>query len=225
MGMASFLAQLKQFSVVRRSGYDVVQDSGQKIEFAETRELVLLRPDRFREEVRRSDGEVSTVVFDGKAVTVLNATKKMYASSEMEGNIDDAITHWVKERKMRLPLAMLFVTSLPEEIEKRVQEVETVETAMLGDDSYSHLAARADTVDFQVWIPTTGDPLPSRIVITYKHEEGQPQYWANFSDWNLSPDPPTSLFSLELPKDAGRIPFLADVSQAPTAPAAKGEDK
>ncbi|MEA3277773.1 MAG: DUF2092 domain-containing protein [Pseudomonadota bacterium] len=223
--MASFMAQLKQFSVEQQSGYDVVQDSGQKIEFGESRELLFVRPDRFREDVRRSDGEETTIAFDGKAITVLNATRKMYASSEMPGSIDAAITHFVKDLKMRLPLAMLFVTILPEELDKRVQEVEMVEIAMLGGTPFYHLAARADSVDFQVWLPTTGDPLPRRIVITYKHEEGQPQYWASFSDWNLSPNPPTSLFTLDIPKDASRIQFLAEIPRAAAPPAAKGEKK
>ena len=225
MRMARFLSQLEQFSVEQQSGYDVVQDSGQKIELGEHRELVFVRPDRFRVDEQRSDGEESTVVFDGKAVTVFNATQKMLASSEMQGSIDAAIKYFVKDLEMRLPLALLFVTTLPEEIEQRVQDVAIVETATIEGDPVTHLAARADTVDFQVWLPETGDPLPRRIVITYKQEEGQPQYWADFSDWNLSPNPPETLFSLDIPKDASRIPFLAKAPRAATSPAAKGEDK
>mgnify|MGYP003505037137 FL=1 len=45
-GMADYLAGLKSFSVMFRAGYDVVQSSGQKIEFGETRRLVLARPYR-----------------------------------------------------------------------------------------------------------------------------------------------------------------------------------
>jgi len=225
MRMAHFLAQLKQFSVEQESGYEVVQDSGQKIEFEESRRLVLVRPDRFRVDMQGGDGDERRVTFDGKAVTVLNETQKMYASSEIPGSIDEAIKYFVQDLQMRLPLAMLFVTTLPEEIEQRVQEVAIVETVMREGTPFVHLAARAESVDFQVWLPETGDPLPRRIVITYKHEEGQPQYWADFSDWNLSPNPPETLFSLDIPKDASRIGFFAEAPGAATSSAAKGEEK
>jgi len=225
MRMARFVSQQEQLSVTQESGYDSGQESGQKIEFGERRDLVLVRPDRFRVDIERSDGEVSTVAFDGKAVTVFNSTQKMHASAELQGSIDAAIMHFVRDLEMRLPLAMLWVTSLPEELEDRVREAEIVETAALDGALYLHLAARGETVDFQVWIPETGDPLPRRIVLTYKQEEGQPQYWANFSDWNLSPNPPASHFALDIPAGASRIPFLAQVPRATTPPEAKGEEQ
>ena len=56
-GMAEYLAGLQSFSVMFRAGYDVVQASGQRIEFGETRRLVLARPDRLRlrDRQRRQD--------------------------------------------------------------------------------------------------------------------------------------------------------------------------
>ncbi|MHC1741595.1 MAG: DUF2092 domain-containing protein [Syntrophobacteraceae bacterium] len=202
MRMANFLAQAKELSVTLQTGYDVVQESGQKIEFGETRKLTIVRPDKFRVDVERSDGESSTAVFDGKAVTVLNQKQNMYASSEVQGDIDAAIMHFVRDLKMRLPLAMLFVTALPKELEMRARGADIVETASVQGTQYIHVAGRGETVDFQVWLPKTGDPLPRRIILTYKNEEGQPQYWADFSDWNLAPNAPATLFALEIPKEA-----------------------
>ena len=221
--MANFLAQLKELSVTLNTGYDVVQESGQKIEFGETRKLTVARPDKFRVDVERSDGEKSMAVFDGKAVTVFQPKQNMYAVSEVQGDIDAAILHFVRDLKMRLPLAMLFVTALPKELERRSLGADIVETANVQGTPCVHVAGRGETVDVQVWVPTTGDPLPRRIVLTYKNEEGQPQYWANFSDWNLAPNPPANLFTLEIPKDASRIEFLAKIPRAaePAKPAAK----
>ncbi len=225
MRMADFLSQLGQFSVTLQSGYDVVQESGQKIEFGERRELVLVRPDRLQVDVERSDGQASRVIFDGESIGVFDATRNMYASSPMQGDIDASIRHFVKDLNMRLPLAMLFVTTLPEELEERVQQTAIVDTSMLDSKPFVHLAARTDGVDFQVWIPESGDPLPRRIVLTYKDEEGQPQYWANFSDWNLSPGPLATLMSFDVPDDATRIPFLAEIPASAMPSAATGEAK
>jgi hypothetical protein len=150
MRMAGFLSQLEQFSVTLRSGYDVVQESGQKIEFGERRELVLVRPNRLRVDIERSDGDASRIVFDGQSITVFDASRNMDASSETQGGLDAAIMHFVKDLKMRLPLALLLVTILRDELEERVQEARIVETAMLDGKPFLHLAARADSADFQV---------------------------------------------------------------------------
>jgi hypothetical protein len=120
---------------------------------------------------------------------------------------------------MRLPLAMLYVSGLPREIEKRVRSVDMAERPVINNVPCAHLAAVSDDVDFQVWIPSTGDPLPRRIVITYKHEKGQPQFWANLSEWNLSPTPLDSLFSFSPPGDVRQISFLVQLSLSAPGPA------
>jgi multidrug resistance efflux pump len=59
--MAGTLAQAQGFSVTIRAGYDIVQDTGQKITFGERRRFTLSRPDRLRIEVEESDGRVIEV--------------------------------------------------------------------------------------------------------------------------------------------------------------------
>src|SRR4051812_41869181 len=55
--MAGTLSQAQGFSVTIRAGYDIVQDTGQKITFGERRRVTLSRPDRLRVEVEESDGK------------------------------------------------------------------------------------------------------------------------------------------------------------------------
>src|SRR5262249_41418965 len=53
--MASFLAKAPRLSVTADTSYDVVQTSGQKIEFGELRTITLRRPDRARIDTVRRD--------------------------------------------------------------------------------------------------------------------------------------------------------------------------
>jgi hypothetical protein len=71
-----------------------------------------------------------------------------------------------------------------------------------------HVALRGDTADVQLWIAHTGDPLPHRLVITYRLAEGQPQYGASFAEWNLAPDLPDDAFVFTPAAGAREIPFL-----------------
>jgi hypothetical protein len=63
-------------------------------------------------------------------------------------------------------------------------------------------------------------------VITYKDENGQPQFWADLSNWNLAPDVSDALFAFTPPNGAERIQFLAEGrSAAATATPKKGGKK
>jgi len=64
--------------------------------------------------------------------------------------------------------------------------------------------------------------LPRRVVITYKEEPGQPQFWGDLSSWNLAPELSDTLFTFTPPEGADRIQFLTEVRGAA---AKKGDEK
>ena len=80
-----------------------------------------------------------------------------------------------------------------------------------------HLAGRTETVDYQVWIAEGAQPLPLRVVLTYKNAEGQPEFRAQFSDWNLAPKVQDSQFTFTPPEGARKIAFQAQLSDFATA--------
>jgi len=225
--MSQYLAQAERFSVTIRDGYDVVQQSGQKVEFGELRKVTVSRPDRLRIEVERSDGEKGLVIFDGKDLTVYTADKNVYATVSRLGSLDRVIKYALEDLKIRVPLAMMLLSTLPTELDKLVVSADYVETTTITDVPCDHVAARTSRgVDFQVWVAQGSQPLPRRIVITYKEEPGQPQFWADLSNWNLAPEISDTLFTFTPPEGADRIQFLAEVrGGAATASPKKGGDK
>jgi hypothetical protein len=222
--MSEYLAQAGRFSVVVRQGFDVVQESGQKIEFGEVRKLTLSRPDHLRIESERSSGEKALVIFDGKEITVYQTNENIYASTAKPGTLDEAIKYAVGNLKIRFPLAMMLLSTFPSELDSRVVSADYVEKTTIADVPCDHLAARTPQgVDFQVWIAQGDQPVPRRIVITYRGETGQPQFWADLSDWNLAPDVSDSLFAFTPPNGAERIQFLAEVRNVATKAASKNK--
>ncbi len=220
--MAKFLAALPGFEVSLVGSYDAVQDSGQKIEFNEVRRVAVARPDRLRMEQTRSDGEHDLVVFDGKTLTVLNGELDVFAQAPQPGSIDDSVVYFVRDLGMRLPLAALLTSRLPAELETRVKAVDYVEYTEILPVPAHHIAARTDTVDFQVWIADGDKPLPLRVVLTYVNEPGQPQFRAQFLDWRLQPPAGADMFRFDPPKDSRQIAFAVQVpaiaGASPAAP-------
>jgi len=216
MQMATFLAAQKSFSVRLLGGYDVVQADGQKIQFIESREISLARPDHLRiaEEVGETRGQ--SILFDGARMTIWDEQAGIFAQANQPETVDDGVLYFLRDLHMRLPLAPLFTTWFPAEIEARLLSVDYVEeTGVLGQRAH-HIAARTATVDFQAWIADGKQPLPLRVVLTYP-DAGQPQYWAQFSDWNLKPEFAADEFTLKLPKGLQQVAFAVQIPAMPAA--------
>lgn len=210
--MAENLASLDRFSGKVRMGYEVVQQSGQKIEFGETRLVTLVRPDRLRVEELTSDGERSFVLFDGKQVTVFNADADVFAQAAQPAAIDDALVYFVRDLRMRMPMALLLSTHVGTDLPAMAREVDYVELTEVFGRPAHHIAGRTDAIDFQFWIAEGERPLPLRVVLTYRDAPGQPQFWSDFTEWNLKPQVTDATFRVPLPKSARQIPFAVQLS-------------
>jgi len=229
MQMAEFLSKAQHMSVTVHGAYDALQPEGDKVEWNEVRTVTLSRPDHLRIDSERSDGARSLVLFDGKQITTFDESGQVYAQAAQPGGVDETVVHFVRDLGMRLPLAVLLLGNLPAELQQRVQSVDYVEkTATLGIPAH-HLVGRTGTVDFQLWIADGNQPLPVRAVLTYRNDPGQPQFRAEFSDWNLAREPTDSTFTFVPPTGANKIPFAAALAQitpgSKGAPVKKGEKK
>lgn len=217
--MANYMAKLPGFSTRVVAGYDAVQESGQKLEFNETRKVTVSRPNQLRVEELLSDGAQDLLIFDGKQISVFDSDLGVYAQVPQPGSIDDAVVYFVRELGMRLPMSSLLSTRLPEEMSKRVKSIEYVEFTNIFGVGAHHIAAVGNTVDAQFWIMDGERPLPLHIVLTYKTEPGQPQFRAVFRDWDEKSSPAADTFQFKPPADAQRIIFAVQAPPVNGAPA------
>jgi len=221
MRMAEFIGKTQSFSVNVRDSYDVYQASGQKIEFNETRKITVARPNRVHIDVEESNGAKGVFMFDGNDLTMWSPTRNVYAQTPKPGSIDDAVIYFVHDLGMRLPFAVLLLATAPQELEQRTTSLDYVEkTSILGTSAH-HLAGRTESVDYQVWIADGDKPLLLRLVLTYPASEGQPQFRAQFSDWNLAPDTSASMFTFAPPQGIQRIAFLEQIPKSAVPHAVK----
>ena len=172
------------------------------------RAITLRRPDRVRIETTRRDALRRGLIFDGKQLVAFDVDQKVYATIQKTGTTDAAFDFIKDDLDMRLPLSELFSSNLPQKMSDMLGSARLVGEDTLNGMATDHVALRGDTADLQLWIARTGDPLPQRLVITYRLAEGQPQFAANFRDWNLAPDVPDSAFAFTPAEGAQEIPFL-----------------
>lgn len=207
--MVDFISQSQRFSVTIDIGFDVVQDDGQKIEFGETRKILLDRPDHLRVEETKRNGSMSEIVFDGKTIMVYYAKDNVYATADRPGTLDDAVSYFVNDLGMRLPLSQLIDRQMAANLPSQIRSAAYVEQSSIAGVPCDQIALRGEDADMQLWVAQGDEPLPQHVVITYKRLDGRPQFWAQFADWNMKPKVSDKLFSVTPPEGAVKIEFAA----------------
>jgi hypothetical protein len=100
------------------ASYDVVQTSGAKIEFDETRSIFLNRPNDLRIDIERGNGRKEQLYFDGKTITLFDPGENIFARLEKPGSVDAILYYIVHDLQTRIPLSALLLTTLPQELRK-----------------------------------------------------------------------------------------------------------
>jgi hypothetical protein len=135
--------------------------------------------------------------------------------------MDQAIDYFINDLDMRFPLAEIFSTHLVESLAAKVRTAYVVGPERIMGVPCEHLAFQGQQADMQLWVAQGDQPLPCRLVITYKTAEGQPQFWAQFHDWDFSPDVSDAQFTFTPAEGMTRIAFAARKQ----APAVAGQPK
>ncbi len=214
---ADFLAEQQSLYFEAVLGYDVVQATGQKLEFGGSRKIAMRRPDRVKVEAESRDGTEVTLFFDGKSISIDLADENAYVSVEKPGSLDAAFDYLAEDLGVPTPLADLLSSNFYADIADRIVAGFVVGESRIGETDCVHVAFSTDDIDVQMWIEDSDRPLPHRIVIAFRAVEGAPQFWTQLSNWNLKPKTPDSLFAYTPPKGAERIPIAAAIADAAEA--------
>jgi len=202
--MGDYLAQAPCFSVNAEIWQDVPLASGQRVQAGRTVDLQVRRPNRFHAEVR-STRRNRGLYYDGKSITLLNRVQNFYGSIPAPNTLDEALDAACERFGITMPLEDLIVSDpYQNAIHKAVSGTDLGPVTVLGVPC-EHLAFSLGMVDWQIWIEDGAKPVPRKMVMTYKDEEGAPQYTAIFSHWDFDTKLPDFLFNFEPPSGATRI--------------------
>jgi hypothetical protein len=210
-----YITSLKELRVTAEYGFDVLQETGQMIEFGSRQEITVQRPDHLRVDFSRRDGVAGHVVYDGNEVVLFNPEHAVYAKAPFKGEVDDVFDFLAEELQRPVPLRDLFASDLGDVLVEKVDSALYVGESTVGEVLCDHLAMRNENVDFQLWVAQGDKPLLHRMIITHKNEEGQPQFWSQFLKWDTSPRVKKGDFSYTPPKGAERIPFAVLEEEVP----------
>ncbi len=205
--MSAYLSKQRELSLVAHITSDEVTDAGQKLQLSSQRIVKISRPDRVSVEMR-GDQLDKRVVYDGKTLTFLDRSQRLYGVLSMPETIDEMLESLSKNYGMTLPLADLFYTDTYKVLTERVEAGQYVGLHKVGNIACHHLAFTQDVIDWEIWIQADSKPVPRKLVITYKTQPGTPRYTVEMPAWDTSPMILPDAFKLVVPADAARIEVL-----------------
>ncbi len=209
--MTDFISAAPAFSLVGDTGHEVMQKNGHVLEFGSRLTLVIQRPSKGIGRFDSRNGDSSTTVLDGEAIWVYSAKGNIYDTTRQLGDIDSSLDFIAKQLGFPRQLRDFFSKDLTASLGSAVKSGYYVGESMISGVMCDHLALRSDKEDVQVWIERGDAPVPRRIVITYRELEGQPQFWAQISEWDFSPELSDTTFTFSPPQGARRVRLFTDM--------------
>ncbi len=187
-----------------------VRRNNEKVKHNVNRQLALRRPDRLW--FKTTGDRDLEGFYDGKKVTLVSHKEKVFGQFGAPPTLDETADVITSKYGIPLPVADLLTLDpqgsyVSAETTGGWDRKETIDGVDCNVLAYQH-----PNVDFSIWIPSSGDPLPKKLDITYKARRGQPKSTILLKDWNLSPQVTDATFAPNVPADYEGIPVIQRAS-------------
>ena len=199
--MSDYVGSQKTIKLTFDSDIEIITPQLEKIQFTNSGEALLSRPDKLR--AHRISGHADvTMFFDGKTVKIYEKHVNGYAQFDAPGSVDQLI-HTLKEgHGVALPGADLLLSNSYEILVAGVMEAKYIGIGIIDGRECDHLAFRNFDTDWQLWVEVGEHPIPRKMVVTSKTMNSAPQYTVRIKSWETGIDPSPDDFTFTPPADA-----------------------
>ena len=204
--MGSVLAAAEEFTLTNTFTSDETVSTGEIVQLEGTVEIALRRPDGLRASINGDFGS-KQYFYDGSRMVFADGSHNTYAEAMVPSTIDGAMDEMWQTYGVKIPLVDFIVSDTYANLKENVESGYYAGIHQVNGVHCHHLVFTQAEIDWQIWIADGVLPLPQKLVITYKQEDGYPQYTALFSDWNLGPGLNDAVFNFAPPEGSIKIVF------------------
>jgi hypothetical protein len=212
----------EQMSFQARTIRVYADPNGEPLHIFHTVKVTMHRPNRLLVEVTGDDGS-NKLVFDGKTAVIFSAAQNKYASIPVpDGTIEGMLKEAVGRLGVDFPLADFLSEAPNKAFLTGVTSGRVVNTVTIDGAPYDHLFFfQPPGIELEVWLSKNEQALPRRLIVTYRSLPGQPNFIAEFSDWNFNIHPSDADFAFQPPAGATQVELKPVAAAAP----AKGKGR
>jgi hypothetical protein len=204
--MSTKLADARAVSVTVREAREIVKASGQPQRLTLERKLVMRRPDRLY--IETSGDQRSEIWYDGVGLTMVMHKEKVFGQARMPETLDKTLDAMHERYGVATPIGDYLYSSPSKALMSNTTTGGWVGRQSLDGQALDHLAFKDTGVNWEVWIPVSGDPLPRRATATFTTDKRLRKTDVAFSDWNLSAQATDDRFAPKVPADYEGIAIL-----------------
>jgi hypothetical protein len=201
------LSSAKTLTYHAEISFDSVLPSHVKLQYAAAMDVAIARPNHLAISYQ-SDLGAKAIWYDGRTLTVLDPAHRAYVNVPAPDTIDGMLVEASEHKNLSIPLEGFDFSQPCRRVYPLIQRAKYVGVNDVGGIACDHLAFIQQDVDWQLWIDHGKNPLPRKIVITYKKLPAEPQWAAVLSNWRFNRPLPTSLFQPKIPKGAIKTTFI-----------------
>jgi hypothetical protein len=199
--MATYVGSLETIRLSFDSDIEVITPKLEKIQFTNSGEVLLHRPDKLY--ARRLGGYADVALYyDGTTVTIHGKHLNGYAQYDAPGDIDGLIESLRQGHGVALPGADLLLSHSYDHLAADVLEAKHIGRGVIDERECEHLAFRNFDTDWQLWVETGSRPVPRKLVITTKTLNSAPQYTVRIKEWETGDVPAPAAFIFTPPPTA-----------------------
>ena len=201
--MGQTLRAAEQFSFQANTIRVYSEANGEPLHIWHTLKVTVHRPNRLLGDITGDDGSAK-LFFDGKNVTLFSAAEKKYVSIPIpEGTIEGMLKEAVGCIGVDFPLADFLSEAPNKAFLTGVTAGRVINTITIDGVPYDHLFfSQPPGIELELWLSKNEQALPRRLIVTYRSLPGEPNFIAEFSDWNFNIHPSDADFTFQPPADA-----------------------
>jgi hypothetical protein len=194
-----------QFSFQASTLRAYTDPSGQPLHIGHAMKVTVRRPDRLRIEVSGDDGSTK-LFYDGKTVVLFGVDANRYSSLQVPNTLEGMMKEVMGRLGVDFPLADFLTDNPAKSFLLGVTSGQEVGTATIDGVPCRHLLFfQPPGIELELWLEKTDQALPRRLIVTYRTLRDQPNFIAEFSDWNFSIHPTDAEFEFQPPAGATQV--------------------
>lgn len=218
--MSDYVSSQKTIELTFDSGIEVITPQLEKIQFTNSGNALLSRPDKMR--AHRVGGYADVeMFFDGKTVSILGKHINSYAQFEAPGSLDKLIEALRAGHGISLPFADIILSNSYDLLVAGVMEAKHIGRGVIDGHECEHLAFRNHDTDWQLWVEVGDKPIPRKMVITSKTMNSAPQYTIQVKSWKTDAQPAADAFTFVVPAGAKKLSHEALIELDELPPSAQ----
>lgn len=145
------------------------------------------------------------VYYDGRTLSLRDDLHGTWAQTPVPATLDDMLDDVARRYSMPVPFADVVYSVPYEAFIGPGTRGGFVGRETIDGVECAHLSYADVHVGVEIWVPSSGQPLPRRVELVYKRVSGEPRARMDFTRWDLAPQVADATFTFQPRADTATI--------------------